>query len=252
VDGSLIGATLEVLLVNIVLSGDNAVVIGMAAHGLPTRQRRQAILLGGLLAVLLRLVLTIPAERVLQVPFLGAAGGLLLAWVAYRLLTGEDIRDDRDVASVWAAVRLMVLADATMSLDNVLAVAAIAESTAHPAPVLILGLALSIPIVLLGGGLIATLLERFSWLAWLGAAVLTITAASLITNDKGLRGHLGSSRSSDVAVAAGLSALVLGAAWRETRRVGENLAAAEANPADDCDHRNEETPPEAAESALDD
>ena len=89
-DGSLIGATLEVLLVNIVLSGDNAVVIGMAAHGLPTRQRRQAILLGGLLAVLLRLVLTIPAERVLQVPFLGAVGGLLLAWVAYRLLTGED------------------------------------------------------------------------------------------------------------------------------------------------------------------
>ena len=127
---------------------------------------------------------------------------------------------------MWAAVRLMVLADATMSLDNVLAVAAIAESTAHPAPVLILGLALSIPIVLLGGGLIATLLERFSWLAWLGAAVLTITAASLITNDKGLRGHLGSSRSSDVAVAAGLSALVLGAAWRETRRVGVNLAAA--------------------------
>jgi YjbE family integral membrane protein len=219
-DSSLVGATLEVLLINIVLSGDNAVVIGMAAHGLPPARRRQAIILGGVLAVLLRLALTIPAEWALQVPFLGATGGLLLAWVAYRLLTGEDVRDDRGVASVWAAVRLMVLADATMSLDNVLAVAAIAESTAHPGPVLVLGLALSIPIVLLGGGLIATMLERLPWLSWLGAAVLTITAASLITSDKGLRGHLRSSRLSDVMVAAGLSAVVLGTAWHETRRAG--------------------------------
>ena len=219
-DSSLVGATLEVLLINVVLSGDNAVVIGMAAHGLPRGQRRQAIILGGALAVLLRLALTIPAEWALQVPFLGAAGGLLLAWVAYRLLTGEDVPDDRGVASVWAAVRLMVLADATMSLDNVLAVAAIAESTAHPGPVLVLGLALSIPIVLLGGGMIATLLERLPWLSWLGAAVLAITAASLITSDKGLRGHLRSSRLSDVMVAAGLSAVVLGTAWHQTRRAG--------------------------------
>ena len=219
-DSSLIGATLEVLLINIVLSGDNAVVIGMAAHGLPSRQRRQAIMLGGVLAVVLRLALTIPAEWALQVPFLGAAGGLLLSWVAYRLLTSDEERDHGGGVSVWAAVRLMVLADATMSLDNVLAVAAIAESTAHPGPVLILGLALSIPIVLLGGGLIATLLERFPWLSWLGAAVLTITAASLITSDKGIRGYVGSSRASEVVFAAALSGLVLGVAWRETRPVG--------------------------------
>jgi YjbE family integral membrane protein len=211
-----------VLLVNIILSGDNAVVIGLAAHSLPSRQRGQAIMLGGLLAVLLRLALTIPAQRILEVPFLGAAGGLLLAWVAYRLLTTDEERDDRNAASLWSAVRLMLLADATMSLDNVLAVAAIAESTSHPGPVLILGLALSIPIVLLGGGLIATLLERIPWLAWLGAGVLTITAASLITGDDGIRGYVGSSRSSDIAVAAGLSAIVLGAAWRETRRGREN------------------------------
>jgi YjbE family integral membrane protein len=218
VDSSLIGATLEVLLINIVLSGDNAVVIGMAAHGLPSRQRRRAIMLGGVLAVVLRLALTIPAEWALQVPFLGAAGGLLLSWVAYRLLTSDEERDHGGGVSVWAAVRLMVLADATMSLDNVLAVAAIAESTAHPGPVLILGLALSIPIVLLGGGLIATLLERFPWLSWLGAAVLTITAASLITSDKGIRGYVGSSRASEVVFATALSGLVLGVAWRETRR----------------------------------
>src|SRR5215204_2838160 len=158
----------------------------MAAHGLPVGQRRRAIMLGGLLAVLLRLLLTIPAQRILQVPFLGAAGGLLLAWVAYRLLTGEEARNDRGVASVWAAVRLMVLADATMSLDNVLAVAAIAQGTPHPGPVLAFGLALSIPVVLLGGGLVATLLGRFPWLTWVGAAVLTVTAAGLITGDVGL------------------------------------------------------------------
>jgi YjbE family integral membrane protein len=214
---SLIQATIEVLLVNIVLSGDNAVVIGMAAHGLPSPQRRRAIVLGGLLAVLLRLALTLPAEQVLQMPFLGAAGGLLLAWVAYRLLTVEETRDDRNATSLWAAVRLMVVADATMSLDNVLAVAAIAESTPHPGPVLVLGLALSIPIVLLGGGLIATLLERFPWLAWIGATILTITAASLITSDEGLHDHGVWSPSAQIVVAVALTGIVLGAAWRNTR-----------------------------------
>jgi len=215
---SLIQATIEVLLINIVLSGDNAVVIGMAAHGLPPSQRRRAILLGGVLAVLLRLALTLPAERVLQIPFLGAAGGLLLAWVAYRLLTVEETRDHRHTTSLWTAVRLMLVADATMSLDNVLAVAAIAQTTPHPGPVLVLGLALSIPIVLLGGGIVASLLERFPWLAWLGAAILTITASSLITSDEGLRDRGLWSPSAPVVVAVVLTGLVLGAAWRNSRR----------------------------------
>ena len=215
---SLIQATIEVLLINIVLSGDNAVVIGMAAHGLPPSQRRRAILLGGVLAVLLRLALTLPAERVLQIPFLGAAGGLLLAWVAYRLLTVEETRDHRHTTSLWTAVRLMLVADATMSLDNVLAVAAIAQTTPHPGPVLVLGLALSIPIVLLGGGIVASLLERFPWLAWLGAAILTITAASLITSDQGLRDRGLWSPSAPIVVAVVLTGLVLGAAWRNSHR----------------------------------
>jgi YjbE family integral membrane protein len=217
-DGPLLRPILEVLLVNVVLSGDNAVVIGLAARGLPSRQRRQAIVLGGVLAVVLRLALTLPAEAALHLPLLGATGGVLLAWVAYRLLTGEVQHDDPGAATIWAAVRLMVLADATMSLDNVLAVAAIAESTPHPGPVLVLGLALSIPVVLLGGGIIATLLERFPWLAWLGAAILTITAASLITNDDGLHNYGVWSPSAQVVVAVALTGLVLGAAWYTTRR----------------------------------
>jgi predicted tellurium resistance membrane protein TerC len=112
----------------------------------------------------------------------------------------------------------MLVADATMSLDNVLAVAAIAETTPYPGPVLVLGLALSIPIVLLGGGMIATLLERFPWLAWLGATILTITAASLISSDKGLHDHGVWSPSAPIVVAVALTAIVLGAAWRNTRR----------------------------------
>ena len=216
-EGSLLGAILEVLLVNIVLSGDNAVVIGLAARGLPDRQRRQAIMLGGLFAVLLRLALTIPAERLLHVPFLGAAGGLLLAWVAYRLLTGEDAHDAKGVASIWGAVRLMVLADLTMSLDNVLAVAAVAERSPQPGLVLLVGLALSVPLVLLGGGVVATLLGRFPWLAWLGAAILTVTAASLITEDRGLAEHLTGLHAQPVLVAVVLTAIVLGMAWRSTR-----------------------------------
>jgi predicted tellurium resistance membrane protein TerC len=113
----------------------------------------------------------------------------------------------------------MVLADATMSLDNVLAVAAIAESTPHPGPVLIIGLTLSIPLVLLGGGLVASLLERFPWLAWLGAAVLTITAASLIAEDDGLRAQHLWSGSAHIVIAAALTVIVLGAAWFQSRRV---------------------------------
>jgi len=218
VDNSLLQATLAVLLVNIVLSGDNAVVIGMAAQGLHGRQRRQAIMLGGILAVVFRLALTVPAEQVLHIPFLGAAGGLLLTWVAYRLLTEETEHKEHNASSVWHAVRLMVLADATMSLDNVLAVAAIAESTPHPGPVLIIGLTLSIPLVLLGGGLMAALLERFTWLAWVGAAILTVTAASLITGDEGLRGQLAWVGTAHYVVAAGLTILVLGVAWLRLRR----------------------------------
>jgi YjbE family integral membrane protein len=221
VDSSLLRATLEVLLINIVLSGDNAVVIGMAARGLAGAQRRQAILLGGILAVVLRLALTIPAEQALHVPLLGAAGGLLLAWVAYRLLTSETEVNHRGAESVRSAVRLMVLADVTMSLDNVLAVAAIAEGTAFPGLVLLFGLALSIPLVLLGGGLIATVLGRFPWLAWLGAAILAVTAANLIVDDVGVHGRLAQPEPARLVIAAFLTGIVLGLAWRATHRAAD-------------------------------
>lgn len=188
---STLGALAEVLLVNLVLSGDNAVVIGLAARGLAAAARKRAILLGGLFAVGLRLALTLPAEFLLGVPLLRAAGGVLLAWVALRLLTGEDEGGTTDEASsVIAAIRLIVLADLTMSLDNILAVAAVAEKSEHNVLVLCVGLALSIPIVLLGGDVVARLMGRLPILVWVGAAILGYTAGELIVEDEALDGAI--------------------------------------------------------------
>jgi YjbE family integral membrane protein len=184
---SLLGAFAEVLLLNLVLSGDNAVVIGLAARGLTAEARKRAIILGGGFAVGLRLILTLPAEYLLTVPFLRAGGGGLLMWVAYRLLTedeGEGTADE--AATIGKAIRLIVLADLTMSLDNILAVAAVAERSDHDVLVLIVGLALSIPIVLLGGNIVARLMNRLPILVWIGAAILGYTAGELIVEDKAI------------------------------------------------------------------
>lgn len=219
----LLSAFLQVLVVNIVLSGDNAVVIGLAARELEPRQRRRAILLGGGLAVLLRLALTIPAEIILNIPFLRAVGGIVLAWVAYSLLeTSEEEEAGGEAASVWAAVRLIVVADATMSLDNVLAVAAVAEQSPHSILVLTVGLLLSIPVVLLGGGVVAHLMARLPWLAWVGAAILGYTAADLISGDQGVRRWVSLSSIQRIAFGILVTLLIVGAAGlraRAARRV---------------------------------
>lgn len=218
-DGSLLEALLEVALVNVILSGDNAVVIGLAARDLPPRQARRAVLLGGIAAVALRLALTLPAEALLRLPLLRAGGGVLLAWIAYRLLAGGGGHDESTAAgSLATAVRLIVVADATMSLDNVLAVAAVAEHSARPTLILIVGLALSIPLVLLGGAAVARLLGRLPLLAWLGAAVLTVTAADLVLRDAVLDGRVSGAGWVRWPFAAAVTAAVLGAAAVAARR----------------------------------
>ena len=214
-----IGSLIEVALLNLVLSGDNAVVIGLAARSLPPAQARRAILLGGGAAVALRIALSLPAEFLLRVPFLRAGGGLLLAWIAYRLLTGEEERaTDHGAMSTATAIRLIVVADATMSLDNVLAVAAVAERSASPELVLVIGIGLSVPIVLLGGSLVARLMARLPVLVWLGAAVLTYTAAELIVEDHAVDQFWKVPTAAALAFAALLTAAVLGLAWRSLRR----------------------------------
>jgi YjbE family integral membrane protein len=231
-----IGSLIEVALLNLVLSGDNAVVIGLAARTLPPAQARRAILLGGGAAVALRIALTLPAEMLLRVPMLRAGGGLLLAWVAYRLLTGEEEHaTDHGTPSIATAIRLIVIADLTMSLDNVLAVAAVAERSTSPELVLAIGIGLSVPIVLLGGGLVARLMARLPVLVWLGAAVLTYTAAELIAEDHAVERLWKAPTAATLAFAALLTTAVLGLAWRSLRRAKASTPSA--------------SPPSAATSA---
>jgi YjbE family integral membrane protein len=199
----LLGAIGAIVLVDLALSGDNALVIGAAAAALPQRQRTQAILLGGAGAVVLRIVFAIAATLLLQLPFVQALGGLVLLYIAARLLmerTGEhEERVDEQAkliphvaaapqhagassgASDFTRALLTILvADVTMSLDNVLAIGALA---AGELPVLIVGLVLSIVLVLAGSALVANLIRRLPWLLDVAALVLGWTAASMVLHD---------------------------------------------------------------------
>lgn len=176
----------SVILIDLVLSGDNALVIGMTCAGLPREQRRAGILYGSLAAIALRLCIAAGAATLLRVPWLQAAGGLLLLWIAYRLSRGsaESNHALTPATTLWEAVRTVALADLVMSLDNVLAVGGVARE--KPA-LLLFGLGLTIPIIIWGSTLVAGLLQRASWLIHAGAAVLAWTAGSMIAEDPALR-----------------------------------------------------------------
>ncbi|MFL5759129.1 MAG: TerC family protein [Thermomicrobiales bacterium] len=213
------GALLAVLLVNLVLSGDNAVVIGLAARGLPVADRRRAIMFGGGFAVLLRVLLTVPAEALLQVPFLRATGGVLLIWISFRLLTEvADPSDRAQASSVSQAIKLIILADLTMSLDNIIAVAAVAERSPHDVLVLVVGLAISIPLVLVGGNLVARLMQRLPILVWVGGAILVYTAGQLIADDVALKSIFNRGNYARVIFALLVMVVLLAAAFVTQRR----------------------------------
>jgi YjbE family integral membrane protein len=181
-----------IVVINLLLSGDNAVVIGMAVRGLPGKLKRRAILIGGAGALILRVVLTGLAALLLQIPLLEAAGGLMLAWITYRLLIPSadeaDPFDPDEKMTFGLALRVIIVADLTMSLDNVLAVGAAAGSDLL---LLILGLGLSMAIIMVGGGVIGSLLDRMSWLVYVGALVLLVVAGDLLAADPIVRGMLG-------------------------------------------------------------
>ena len=181
VDSQFVARMLQIILIDLVLSGDNAVVIGMAAHPLPSHQRRVAIFVGGGAALALRVALTFVAAVLLDLPALKLIGGLALLWVAYRLLEQEQVSDSKRVPRTLAgAIATILVADFIMSLDNVLGVAAASNSDFF---LLICGLAVSMAIVIFGGSIIAVLLDRLWWLAYAGALVIAWTAADLIQED---------------------------------------------------------------------
>lgn len=173
----------KIVWINIILSGDNAVVIALAARGLPPQQQKKAVLLGSGAAVVLRIALTVVAAKLMQLPFVEVIGGLLLLWIGVGLLKAED--EEENSASVarqgmMAAVRTILLADLVMSLDNVIAVAAAAGGDML---LLILGLAISIPLVIFGSTLMIKLMERFPVIVTLGAALIGWVAGETITSD---------------------------------------------------------------------
>ncbi len=179
----LIVGILTIIYVNFILSGDNAVVIAMAVRSLPGRQQKLGLIWGSLLAVILRIVLTFVAALLLEMAGLRLAGGLTLVWVTWKLVRPGAEGDEGHVkssANLWEAVRIVVVADLIMSLDNVLAVAAAAKGSLA---LLIFGLGLSIPIILCCSAIIANLMNRFPWLVLLGGIILGKVAGELLVTD---------------------------------------------------------------------
>ena len=180
----------KIVWINIILSGDNAVVIALAARGLPPQQQKKAVLFGSGAAVVLRIALTVVAAKLMQLPFVEVIGGLLLLWIGVGLLKGEDEEEDSGHVAkqgMMAAVRTILLADLVMSLDNVIAVAAAAGGDML---LLILGLAISIPLVIFGSTLMIKLMERFPVIVTLGAALIGWVAGETITSDHMLEGFV--------------------------------------------------------------
>jgi len=171
-----------IIWVNIILSGDNAVVIALAARSLPKHQQKQAIFWGAGAAVVLRIVLTIVAVKLLEFPFLKIIGGVALLWIAVKLLVPEDEEEGEVEAStqLWGAVKTILIADLVMSTDNVIAVAAAAKGSIL---LLTLGLIISIPLVIFGATMLMVLMERYPVIITLGAAVLGWTAGEMSVTD---------------------------------------------------------------------
>jgi YjbE family integral membrane protein len=171
----------KIIGVNVVLSGDNAVVIALAARSLPPKQQKQAIFYGAGAAVVLRVVLTVFAVALLALPWLKIAGGLLLFWIGIKLLVpGEGEGSISASEHMLTAVKTILIADLVMSLDNVIAVAAAAGGSMT---LLVLGLAISIPLVVFGATLLVTLMERYPVIITIGAALIGMVAGEMMITD---------------------------------------------------------------------
>lgn len=179
-----------IIWVNLLLSGDNAVVIALAARSLPAKQQKLAVFWGSAAAIIMRVVLTIFAVALLQLPYLKLIGGVLLLWIGVKLLVPEEGEEDIKAGSnMLEAVKTILIADLVMSLDNVIAVAAAAEQgpAAAKTVLLIAGLAISIPIVIFGSTLMLRLMERFPMIITLGGTLLGYIAGDIMVGDPAIK-----------------------------------------------------------------
>lgn len=216
----------QIIVVNIMLSGDNAVVIALASRALPPRQQRAAIVFGSLGAIVLRVVLTFFAVMLLKLPYLKLAGGLALLWIGAGLLSSDDDGDGPQAHdNLGAAIRTIIVADFIMSLDNVLGVAAAAKGNTV---LLVLGLGISIPLIIFGSQLILTLMGRFPAIVTLGAALLGWVAGEMVIGDGAIDGWVQAHASflHVLAPLAGAAMVVAAGKWMQARAVRRDAAAA--------------------------
>jgi len=179
-------ALLAIVLIDLVLAGDNAIVIALAARKLPPNLQKKAIIWGTVGAIAVRSAMTLIVVWLLKIPGLMLVGGLGLLWIAYKLLadTDDGAEHDVEVSSFWGAMKTIIVADALMGIDNVLGVAGAAQGSFD---LVILGLLISVPIVVFGSTIVLRLVERFPIVIKLGAAVLAYTAAMMVVNEQLLK-----------------------------------------------------------------
>ena len=176
-------ALLAIIVIDLVLAGDNAIVIALAARGLPPEYQKQTIIWGTVGAIAIRAVMTLAVVWLLQVPGLMLVGGILLIWIAYRLMVPTNENHEGHAgskASFWGAIKTIIIADAVMGVDNVLGVAGAAHGSFL---LVVLGLIISVPIMVFGSTLVLKWMERFPWIVYVGAGVLALTAASMIDKE---------------------------------------------------------------------
>lgn len=207
----------QIILIDILLGGDNAVVIALACRGLPPKQRKMGIIYGTAGAIVLRVILIAFALALLAIPYLKLVGGLLLVWIGVKLLMPQDDGDEHGTIQssdkLWGAVKTVIIADLVMSVDNVLAIAGAAESAGqHQLPLVIFGLLVSIPIIVAGSQIVLKLMDRFPIIIVLGGMLLGWIAGQMIFTDPGVKPYLPDAKAWEYgfAVAGALLVLVLG------------------------------------------
>jgi YjbE family integral membrane protein len=209
---------------NLLLSGDNALVIALTVRALPRRQRWLSQIWGALGAIALRLVFVAIVGALLRIPFLQFAGGLLLVWIAIRLVKPPDepAGTVRQGVSLWEAIWIIIVADVTMSLDNVLAIVAAARGDFL---LVVFGVGLSLPLVIWGAELLARLMNRYVWIVWLGGGLLGYVAAEMGLDDPVLRGWLGAHAAAlHHSVPIVVAAIVTALGWRLSRGKRQRIA----------------------------
>ncbi|MBU3618313.1 TerC family protein [Polynucleobacter sp. JS-Fieb-80-E5] len=183
-------ALLSIIVANILLSGDNAVVIALASRNLPANQQKKAIFWGSAAAIILRVILTITAVQLLSLPYLKIVGAILLVYIGVQLLTDSDDEAEMDGHSnIWGAIRTILVADLVMSLDNVIAVAAAAQKGPEETrlALLIIGLGLSIPLIIFGSTMLLKVMDRFPVIITLGAGLLGLLAGGMLVEDPAIK-----------------------------------------------------------------